>query len=178
MYRPAALTAAAVMLVVAGCTDPPPVAGPVAGPPPAIVILNVSNVPDCADSTTVATPTPVLVAYRNPPRYMSAGIARWHVGTTGSCNGFAWLVLDLNPLIVRNSDVCTQYHCLLRTVLSVPATGLAQTQSVVPLDLDTPAATVRVATLAVDAGDSFAQAWMGYYAARFGTADGATSDNT
>jgi len=176
IYRPVALVAAAVMLVAVGCTDPPQAPDPV--PSQAIVILNPGNVPDCADSTTVATPVQVLVAYRNPPRYQGAGVARWHVGRTGSCNGFAWLVLDLNPLIVRGSDVCTQYGCVLRTVLSVPANGLTQTPSIVPLDLDTPAATVRVATLAVDAGDSFAQAWMGYYAARFGTADGGTSDNT
>lgn len=117
---------------------------------------------DCAISQRTGSTTRVGVAMPGRIDYTDAGWAEWRTSVTGSCAGFRWVVLHLDPVIVQASDVCRQFDCRVSVSLMAPALDIAIASSTTRFD-----GGGEVTTAAVQTGGGQADATAGTYAMAF-----------
>jgi len=117
---------------------------------------------DCAISQRTGSTTRVGVAMPGRTDYTDAGWAEWRTSVTGTCAGFRWVVLHLDPVIVQASDVCRQFDCRVSVSLMAPALDIATASSTTTFDGDG-----DITTAAVQTGGGQADATAGTYALTF-----------
>ena len=117
---------------------------------------------DCASSERTGSTTRVGVAMPGRTDYTDAGWAEWRTSATGTCAGFRWVVLHLDPVIVQASDVCRQFDCRVSVSLMAPALDIAIASSTTTFD-----GGGDITTAAVQTGGGQADATAGTYAMTF-----------